>query len=118
MFPRAAAAKIAPGHHDRILAVELAFVHITLRIRRFRQSREGISPQLFVLLRNRRHEIQVLRRDNLIRVYIIPHHKDWSGKNRLHEPNLDDGQPIFNQILTGIYFSNACLDNSSAQRNG
>src|ERR1035438_9557280 len=67
----AATTEVAPGDHDRILAVELAFLHIARGVKGFWQAGEGVRAELLVLLGDRWHEVQVLRRDNLVGVDVI-----------------------------------------------
>src|SRR6266540_1494101 len=97
MFARTAAAEILPAHDDRILGLEPAFLDETGRIERFRQAAKRVAAELFVLVRNRRHESEILRRNDLIGVDVVSHHINRAAKNRLHRVNLAGQGRVGNQ---------------------
>ena len=74
---------------QRVLAVRQRHVH---------QRR----TELLVFLRNRRHQVQILCRNNLVRIDIISNHIHRTAKNRLHGKSLPRAARVFNQINAEI----------------
>jgi hypothetical protein len=106
VFTRAAATEVFPGHDNRIIRVELAFRHEAGRVKRFRQTVERVTAELLVFLGNRRHQVQILRGDDLVGIDVIAHYVNSAGKNRFrHALNLPVVWLIFNPgfDLCGLY---------------
>ena len=88
VLARAAAAEIFSGNDNRIFAVKLAAVDEPLWIERLGQAAKREAAELFVFVRHRRHERQILRGDDLVGVNVVAHHVNRAGKNGLHEGNV------------------------------
>jgi len=99
VFARTAAAEIFPGHDDGIAAVKLAGFDEAVGVERFRQAGERVAAEFLVFVGDRRHEVQELRGNDLIRVNVITHDIDGAGKDRFrHGSNLPLARAVFNQI--------------------
>src|SRR6266481_4589494 len=96
MFAGTAATKIAPGHHNRVIAIHLPGFDESHRIERIRQADQGETAELFVLLGNSRNEVKILRRNNLVSIDVIPDDIYRTGKNRLHRSNVPCSAGVFN----------------------
>jgi len=97
MLAGAAAAEVFPADYDWIFRVELAFLDEADRIKRVRQPAKSVATELLVFVRNRRHESQVLRRNDLVGVYVVANNVNRTCKHRLHDVNLASGEKLFNQ---------------------
>src|SRR5262249_27344239 len=74
VFTRAATTEIFSGNHDGKLRVKLAILDESRRVERVGQSAHRIAAELFVLVRNGRHQGQVLRGNDLVGVDVVAHH--------------------------------------------
>ncbi len=89
MLPRRPAPKILPPHDDPIVTLKLILphkLHIPLRQPglRIRHPRIRIHPKKLPLIRQRRIQRQILRRNDLIRINIVPQHINLAADDRLH----------------------------------
>ena len=78
-----------------IFAVELALFDEARRVERFGQAGERVAAELLVFVGHGRHQREVLRGDDLVRVNVVAHHVNRSGKNRLHGDNVPRIGAIF-----------------------
>ena len=88
MFPGAATPEIPSGNNDRIIAIHLALFNKGCLIDGFRQAAKSVAAQFVVFFLYGGNEIQVLRRNNLVCINVIPHHKHLSANARTHTINV------------------------------
>ena len=101
VFARAAAAKIAAGDDDGILALGLPRLDEADRIEGVGQTGEGVAAEGLVFGGDGGDEVEVLRGDDLVGVNVVAHDVNRPGKNRLHGRSVPEAAENSRLLLEG-----------------